>query len=195
MTSRPFDPGYATTDELRSLGFAHLGDNVMVARNCTIVGLGNIYIGDNVRIDGMTTIAAAQGHCRIGRNIHIGGGGHLACAGGLDIEDFCNLSQGVKIYTISDDYSGAAMTNPTVPAAFTNVTRAPVTLHRHVIVGSGSVVLPGVTLGEGVAVGALSLVTRSQDPWTICAGSPARRIRDRSRALLELEQAYIGLAR
>lgn len=188
----PFNPGYATTEELRTLGFAQVGENVMVARNCTLIGLENIHIGDNVRIDGLTTIAAARGHCRIGRNIHIGGGGHLACAGGLTISDFANLSQGVRIYTISDDYSGAAMTNPTVPPEFTNVTLAPVTVGRHVIIGSGSVVLPGADLGEGVAVGALSLVTRPLDPWGIYAGSPARRIRDRSTVLLDAERRYLN---
>lgn len=189
----PFNPGYATSDELRTLGFAHVGDNVMVARNCTLIGLENIQIGDNVRIDGQTTIAAARGYCRIGRNIHIGGGGHLACAGGLTISDFAGLSQGVCIYTASDDYSGGAMTNPTVPAEFTNVTVAPVILGKHVIIGSGSVVLPGADLGEGVAVGALSLVTRSLEPWGIYSGNPVRRIRDRSKALLDEERRYLNL--
>lgn len=192
MICSPFNPGYATTDELRTLGFAHVGDNVMVARNCILTGLENIHIGDNVRIDGQTTIAAARGHCRIGRNIHIGVGGYLACAGGLTLDDFVNLSQGVRIYTISDDYSGAAMTNPTVPPEFTNVTVVPVTLGKHVIIGSGSVVLPGADLGEGVAIGALSLVKRPLEPWGIYAGNPARRIKDRSKALLDAERRYLN---
>lgn len=191
MATSPFNPGYATTDELKSLGFAHVGDNVMVARSCTIIGLENILIGDNVRIDGMTTISAARGYCKMGRNIHIGGCAYLACAGGLNIGDFGGLSQGVRIYTISDDYSGAAMTNPTVPPEFTNVTVAPVTLGRHVIIGSGSIVLPGSQLGDGVAVGALSLVTRSLDPWGVYSGSPARRLRGRSKALLDAEMQYL----
>ncbi|BDW84196.1 acetyltransferase [Roseicyclus marinus] len=191
LQSPSFNPGYATTEELRTLGFAHVGKNVMIAHNCTLIGLENIHIGDNVRIDGQTTIAAARGHCRIGRNVHIGGGTYLACAGGLDLADFVGLSQGVRIYTISDDYSGAAMTNPTVPPDFTNVTVAPVTVGRHVIIGSGSVVLPGVEIGEGVAVGALSLVTKSLDAWGIYAGNPARRLRERSKALLDAERRYL----
>jgi acetyltransferase-like isoleucine patch superfamily enzyme len=70
---------------------------------------------------------------------------------------------------------------------------APVTLGKHVIIGSGSVVLPGVDLGEGVAVGALSLITRPLEPWGICAGTPVRRIRDRSKALLNEERRYLNL--
>lgn len=193
MNAHTFNPGYATTDELRSLSFSHIGDNVMIARNCTIIGLENIRIGDNVRIDGYTTISAASGHCRIGRNIHIGSGSHLACAAGIELADFVNLSQGVRIYTISDDYSGSAMTNPTVPRQFTNVTLAPVSLGKHVIIGSGSVVLPGSCLSEGVAVGALSLVNRSLDPWSVYAGIPVRLIRARSKDLLNAEQHYLNL--
>lgn len=173
------------------MGFAHVGENVLVARNCTIVGLENISIGDNVRIDGTTTIVATHGHCRVGRNVHVASGCHLACGGGVDLGDFSGLSQGVKLYSTTDDYSGSAMTIPTVPAEFTNVSVAPIAMGRHVIIGSNSVVLPGVELGEGVAIGALSLVTRSQDPWTICAGTPARRIRARSQTLLELERKYL----
>ena len=44
-------------------------------------------------------------------------------------------------------------------------------------VGLGAIVLPGVELGEGVVVGAGSVVTRSfLDPGTIVAGNPARRV-------------------
>jgi acetyltransferase-like isoleucine patch superfamily enzyme len=55
-------------------------------------------------------------------------------------------------------------------------------------VGAGRILLPGVTLGEGAAVGALSLVRRDVEPFTIVAGTPAKPIGERSRRLLELEQ-------
>lgn len=187
----PFDPGYATTDELRDLGFASVGDNVMIARNCTIIGLKNIHIGDNVRIDGMTTIAAANGYCRIGRNIHIGGSSHLACAGGIALDDFVGLSQGVRIYSASDDYSGEAMTNPTVPAEYTNVHISPVKVGRHSILGCGAIVLPGVEIGDGCAVGALSIVTKHLSEWGIYAGAPVRFVKSRSRTLLDMENQYL----
>ncbi len=67
----------------------------------------------------------------------------------IKVEDYAGLSSCVAVYSSNDDYSGTAMTNPTVPSRFTNVTRRPVTIGRHVIIGSGSVVLPGVTIGEG----------------------------------------------
>ena len=84
------------------------------------------------------------------------------------------------------------MTNPTVPSQYTDVTHADVFLGKHVIVGCGSVILPGVTLGEGVAVGALSLVNKDCETFGIYVGKPARRIKGRKRELLELEQRLIA---
>ena len=106
--------------------------------------------------------------------------------------DFSGLSSRVSIYSSSDDYSGATLTNPTVSSELTGVSHADVTLGKHVIVGSGSVVLPGVILEEGVAVGALSLVNKRCETFGIYAGNPATRIRERKRDLLELEQRFMA---
>jgi galactoside O-acetyltransferase len=101
----------------------------------------------------------------------------------------------VSLYSSSDDYTGVHLTNPTVPPAYTGVKHADVRLGRHAIVGAGSVILPGVILGEGVAIGALSLVNRSCEPFGIFAGTPARRVGDRSRQLLEAEQRFLASTR
>lgn len=80
------------------------------------------------------------------------------------------------------------MTNPTVPAEYTGVTHAPVTLERHVIVGSGSVVLPGVTLEQGVAIGARSVIRNHRTAFGIYSGNPARRVSERKQDLLVLAE-------
>jgi galactoside O-acetyltransferase len=191
--TNPFQPGYYEQEELRALGFKTVGSDVQVARNCTIVGLPNISIGSHVRIDGYTTIVAAgTGWLALGSYIHIGGGCHLSAGDGLVMEDFSGLSQGVRIYTRTDDYSGVCLTNPTVPERYTRIIRGQVTLGRHVIVGSGSVILPGVTIGEGSSVGALSLVNKPLDSWGVYFGCPARRLKDRSKQLLELEAELLA---
>lgn len=182
----PFHTGFYDTDALRQMGFAKVGENVQIARSCTIVGLQNITLGDHVRIDAMCSIIAT-GPIQFGGYNHIGAFCHLVGRGGLDIQRFAGLSQRVSIYTASDDYGGQFLTNPTVPDEFTNCTVAPVTLSRHVIIGSGAVVLPGATIGEGASVGALSLVAKSLEPWGVYSGVPARRLKERSRNLLLLE--------
>ncbi|EIF30598.1 acetyltransferase (isoleucine patch superfamily) [Burkholderia sp. Ch1-1] len=186
-----FNPGYLSEGDLASAGFGSIGRNVLIARNCIIIGLQNIHIGSDVRIDGPTVLAASSGHIRIGSHVHVGGFGFLAGVGGIDLEDFSGLSQGVRIYSASDDYSGDALTNPTVPREFLNVEIAPVRLGRHVIIGSGSVILPGCNVGEGSSVGAMSLVTKSLAPWAIYAGAPARFLKKRSQQLLAMEAQLI----
>ena len=66
-----------------------------------------------------------------------------------------------------------------------------VNLGRHVIVGSGSILLPGTAIGEGSAVGALSLVNRALDEWGVYFGIPAKRLKPRSRDLLAMEQRLL----
>ncbi len=192
MTQNPFLPGYYGDDELAHFGFKSLGRNVQIAKNCTIISLENIVIGDNVRIDGYTTISAAGGHLTLGSYIHIGGFCFLSAGAGLAMADFSGLSQGVRIYTKTDDYSGQALTNPTVPARFLNVKGGPVSLGRHVIIGSSSVVLPNLTIGDGASVGALSLVNKSLAEWGVYFGTPARRLSDRSREMLKMETELLA---
>lgn len=188
----PFSPGYHSPAVLDAAGFAAVGKNVRISRSATILGRGSIRLADNVRIDGYVTLIAADAPVTIGRNVHIGAYCALGAAAGLTIGDFAGLSQGVRLFTRSDDYSGAAMTNPTVPAEYTRVGGGPVRIGRHAIIGASCVVLPGLDVGEGAAVGALSLVNADLDCWTIYAGVPARALRQRSRQLLELEAAYLA---
>ena len=194
-TPNPFDQGYYGSDELRAMGFRAVGEDVRISRNCTIAGLGNIALGSHIRIDDYVVIAAEGGELALGDHIHVGAGGYLGAGGGIALADFSNLSQGVRIYSKSDDFSGNHMTNPTVPAELLGVKAAAVRLGRHCVVGSGSVILPGCELPEGAAVGALSLVTRSLEPWTIYAGVPVRSLRPRSRDALALEKRMRPAAR
>jgi acetyltransferase-like isoleucine patch superfamily enzyme len=189
----PFNPGYWRENELKEFGFASIGENVAIAKNCTIIGLQNISIGDNVRIDGGTVMAASTGHIRLGSYIHIGGMSFLAGAAGITMDDFSGLSQSVKIYSASDDYSGASLTNPTVPRRYLKIKMAAITIGRHVIIGSGSVVLPGCSVGEGAAIGALSLVTKPLTEWGVYHGNPAKRIKDRKRDLLHAEKDLLSV--
>lgn len=171
-------------------GFGSVGKNVRVSRNASFHGASRISLGDNCRIDDFCVLSAGEGGIAIGRNVHIAVMSTLMGKGRITVHDFCNLSSRVGIYSSSDDYSGEFLTNPTVPASLTHVDHRPVTLHRHVIIGSGSVVLPGVTIGEGTAIGALSLVTHDLESFGIYAGVPLKRLKSRSDRVLELEKRY-----
>jgi acetyltransferase-like isoleucine patch superfamily enzyme len=192
MISELFNQGYYTENELKEQGFKSLGENVRIAKGCTIIGIENISIGNNVRIDPYCSIiAAGTGQLRLGSFIHIGAFCHLSAGEGIVLDNFTNLSQRVSIYSRSDDYSGEHMTNPLVPERYTGYTRGQVTLKRHVIIGAGSVILPGIIIGEGCSVGALSLVKTSLDSWGIYAGCPVQRLKERSKQLLKLEKQFL----
>lgn len=179
-------------EDLEQIGFASLGENLQISDKASFYNAAKISLGDDIRIDDYCVLSAGKGGIHIGQHVHIAVFSSLIGAGKITLGDFCNISSRVSIYSSNDDYSGAAMTNPTVPSAYTRVTNADVLLGRHVIVGSGSVITPGVTLEDGVAVGALTLVKRNCKAFGVYAGNPARRIKERSRDLLEIERRFLA---
>lgn len=180
---------YLTQQQLDVLGFKALGENVKVSDKAAIYNPELIAIGDNSRIDDFCIVS---GEVNIGRFCHItpmclvAGG-----APGIKLYDFCTLAYGVKIFAQSDDYSGASMVNSLIPRKFKNEFFAAVTLSKHVIIGAGSTVMPGVTIAEGCAVGAMSLVTKTTQSWGIYVGIPAKRIKNRDKNLLTLEKQFL----
>jgi acetyltransferase-like isoleucine patch superfamily enzyme len=180
---------YLSREALEAAGFKRIGRSVRVSDKASIYNPELIEIGDFSRIDDFCVIS---GNVWIGRNVHIAplclvAGGEK----GIVFGDFSGLAYHVQVFTQSDDYTGASLTNPTVPSRFKKVAKSPVCIGRHVIVGAGSVIFPGVVLAEGCSVGALTLVNRSTEPWGIYAGNPAQRIKDRKRELLDLEAALL----
>jgi galactoside O-acetyltransferase len=180
---------FLTEASLATLGFICLGANVKISDKASIYNPELMVIGDNVRIDDFCVIS---GKVIIGRNVHVAifcniGGGEL----GVTLEDFSGLAYGCHVFSQSDDYSGRTLTNPTVPDKYKHETKAAVLIKRHSIVGTCSVILPGVTLEEGTSIGAMSMVTKSTEPWMVYFGIPAKRLKQRRRDLLELERNYL----
>jgi galactoside O-acetyltransferase len=94
------------------------------------------------------------------------------------------------VYTVSSDYSGEFFLNPTVPEQFTNPTIGPVTFEKFATIGAGTIVFPNVTLKTGAVTGAMSLVTKDLEPWTINIGIPAKKIKERKRNLINFEVKF-----
>lgn len=180
---------YLTDLQLKSVGFKHLGDNVKIGSLVSIHRPEEISIGDNSRID---DFCAISGKITIGRNVHIAVHSSLiASSEELIMKDFSGLAFGCHLFTSSDDYSGKSLTNPTVPSKYKSITNGQITIGRHVIIGTSSIVFPGVDIADGCAIGALTLVIKSTTPWGIYVGNPARRIKERSKDLLVHEAQYL----
>ena len=179
------DTSFLNVNEIRNIGLNDFGTNVLISRHAIFYSPHNISLGSNVRIDDFCIIS---GNVTVGSYVHIAS--HSVLTGGVAgivVQDFANLSQRVNVFANSDDYSGESMTNPMVPDRFKKLVQERVVIRKHVIIGCGSVVLPGVEIGEGSAIGALSLVNHDIEKWSIYAGVPARKVKNRSRELLQLE--------
>ena len=180
---------FLSEKELAELGLKAYGKNVLIGRHVVLYSPGQLTLGDNVRIDDFTIIS---GKVTMGSYIHVSqfcgiyGGDE-----GIVMEDFSGLSAKCSVYAVSDDYTGHSMTNPMVPAKYkpTAISKS-VHIGRHAIVGCNSVVLPGVDIPEGAAVGSLSCVTRSLEPWSINIGIPAKKKSDRAKDILDLEKQF-----
>lgn len=179
---------YYLEEELQDLGLKQYGRDVHISRKCSIYGAENICIGNHVRIDDFCLLS---GNIVIGDHVHIAAYcGLFGGQSGIVIEDFCGISSRSSVYAESDDYSGEAMTNPTISDEYRNVTGGTVKFRKHSLLGTGCTVLPSVIVGEGASVGAMSLVDKDILPWTINVGIPCRKIRERSRKLLEYEAKF-----
>ena len=171
--------------ELIKIGLKKIGKNVQVSRLVQFYSPDQIEMGNNVRIDDYCILS---GKIKLGDYVHIAPYCGLYGRGGIEMKDFSGLSSRVSIYSSNDDYSGETLTNPTVPDKFRNVEYAEVTISKHCIIGSGAIILPGIEIGEGAAVGAMSLCNRDIDEWTIFAGIPAKYIKKRKKDLIMKER-------
>jgi len=180
---------FLNEEQLERMGFKSLGSNVHISDKASIYNADQIEIGDNSRIDDFCVIS---GKISIGRNVHIAvfcnvAGGEK----GITFDDFSGLAYGCHVFTQSDDYGGRTLTNPTVPDKYKREIKKAIVIGRHSIVGTNSLIFPGVVLAEGTSVGGLSMVTKSTEEWSVYFGNPAKRIKARRQDLLKLEEEYL----
>ena len=185
---RRLETSFLTDVELNEIGFLSIGKNVLVSRKASFYGMSRISLGDHVRIDDFCVLSAGMGGIEVGSFVHIAVYSSIQGEGKITLEDFVGISSRVSIYSSNDDYTGEFMSNATVPSQYTRVTHADVRICRLVLIGSGSILLPGITIGIGAAIGALSLVTENCDEFYIYKGNPAKKLIRRSKNLLKMEK-------
>ncbi len=173
---------FYTQEELDEIGFKSVGSNVKISRFAHIYSAEHIVIGNNVRIDDFCILS---GKITIGSNIHISAYVALYGAEGIEIDDYSGISPMSVVYSAMDDFSGDYLIGPIHPEGATNVTGGLVKIERYVQIGSNTVVFPDLKIGEGVVVGACSLVRHSIEPWGIYCGIPVKRLKARKKDLLK----------
>ncbi|MBI3420995.1 MAG: acyltransferase [Candidatus Sungbacteria bacterium] len=174
-----------------SLLNAH-GENVFVSANVEIRRPHLVSIGNHVAIDSglyLTTGAQIGNYVHIGPSVKIIGGRQ----GLLQMGDFTNIAVGSKIICVSDTFRGDGLvTAPGIPLEYTKLIIAPIVFEDFANVGANVTIMPGVTLREGTAIGACSLVTKSTEPWTIYVGIPARPVRMRPKDIMIAHAKRLG---
>lgn len=159
---------FLSDSELRKIGFKKLGKNVKISDKASIYNPEKIEIGDNSRIDDFCLLS---GKISIGNNVHIAA--YCNIAGGIEgitFDDFSGLAYGCHVFSQSDDYTGRTLTNPTIPKKYKKEIIKQVIIGKHVIVGTNSLVFPGVTIEEGCSIGAMTMVTKSTKAWGVISG-------------------------
>jgi len=92
---------------------------------------------------------------------------------GITIGSNVSISEGVCLLTLQHDVNSPTFDNQ----------GAPISVDDYAFIGTRAIILPGVNVGKGAAVGAGSIVTRNVDPYTIVAGTPAKPIGTRRQDL------------
>ena len=167
------------------------GKNVIIGKTVRIRYPHLVSINDNCIIDDFTYISTElelQGYNHISSGCKIIGGLNSK----LIMKPFSTFSPNVVIAAGSDDYLSGIAT-PMVDLEYKgNVEYGIVTIGRHSIIGSGSVILPGIKINDGASVGALSLVNKDLDEWCLYAGVPVKKIKIRDKSkILELEDDFL----
>jgi len=157
-----------------------VGEDVIISKNVEIKRPDTTYIGNHVAIDSgfyCTVSLVIRNYVHISPYVTVIGGRE----GSLYVGSFCTISAGARIICRGDSFSGNGLVGPLIPDEYKNtVIGATIFMDDFSALGTNAILMPNVNLARGVVVGANSLVLNSIDePWTVWAGSPARKIKDR----------------
>lgn len=159
------------TEEYLRKNFIRL-NNVRLGQDVKIFSFVNAYgcaIDDGSKIGAFVEI---QKNASIGKNCKISS--HTFICEGVEIED--NVFVGHGVMFTNDKYPRA--TNPDGSAQTEEDWEViPTFVKKGASIGSGAVIIAGITIGENAIIGAGAVVTKDVPPKTIVAGVPARALR------------------
>ena len=111
------------------------------------------------------------GNLKIGQNSVVNWGCYLDNRRGIFIGNNVGIAHNTKIYTLGHDLNDPKFRSK----------GKPVYIEDNVFIFSNSIIMPGVTIGEGAIILAGSVITKDIEAWTIWGGNPAKKIRDHKR--------------
>lgn len=127
-------------------------------------------LGQKSVVESFSTLNNMVGDIIIGSNTRIGL--HNTVIGPVTIGDHTNIAQNVTISGLNHIFHDVTKT-----IAEQGVSTAPIHIGEDVWIGANAVILAGIEIGKHSVIAAGSIVTRSIPPYSICAGNPAKIIK------------------
>lgn len=152
----------------------HIGKNSIVSPHAIIEQPENIYIGDQVQIKPGVVLRPETGFIHIGSHVVINHYTVIHAKGGVEIGDWSVIAPHCGIYAQNHSYDSFDLPITQQPNQGVGIT-----LMGDNWLGSGCIILDGVTLGKGAIVGAGAVVTKSFPMAKVIAGNPAKIIKSR----------------
>lgn len=154
----------STFQLLKGEEYISIGDNVIFRKHCVLTAW------DKYGLDGFTP------KIHIGDSCSFGEYNHITAINCIEIGD--NLLTG-RWVTISDNGHGGTdyLSLQTPPIKRRLHSKGSVKIGNNVWIGDKATILPGVTIGDGVVVGANSVVTKDIPNYCVVAGNPARIVK------------------
>jgi acetyltransferase-like isoleucine patch superfamily enzyme len=152
-----------------------IAPDVRLGKNVRVHAFVNLYgctIGDDTRVG---TFVEIQKNVTIGARCKISS--HTFVCEGVVIEDEAFIGHGVMFINDRDPRATNADGSAQTEADWAVV---PTRVGRRASIGSGAVILCGVTIGEGALVGAGAVVTKDVPAGVVVVGNPARVLRQRN---------------
>ncbi|MDF1584273.1 MAG: acyltransferase [Methyloprofundus sp.] len=152
----------------------------------------NVSIGQNSMIGASFVFESSEGQISIGDNCFINGGTNLISRSSISIGNYVTIAWGCTVYDhnshsldfierqkdmerqLEDYRSGRSFITS---KDWSVVKSRPIVIEDNVWIGFDSVILGGVTIGEGAIVGARSVVRADVEAWTVVAGNPAVEVK------------------
>ena len=150
------------------------GNGVRVGLGVLVLHPGTFEIGDAVFLGSQTFLQGRHdGHCVIGSHTWIGPQSYFDCRD-MELGEHVGWGPGAKV--LGSEHTGEPAD---VPIIQTDLVIKPVRVGKWADIGTGAVLLPGVTVGEGAIIGAGAVVTQDVPAYAVAAGVPARVLRSR----------------
>jgi acetyltransferase-like isoleucine patch superfamily enzyme len=156
------------------------------AEICNLFGDKNaIQIGENTHIRGQLYTFPSGGNITIGNYCYVGQSTKIWATEKIQIGNRVLIAHEVNIFdhlTHPIDPKERHEHYKTIitsgfPKDIKNLGEKPVIIEDDAWICAKSIILPGVTIGQGAIVGAGSVVTKDVEPYTIIAGNPAKFIK------------------